>query len=72
MSKQKHILITISEENGDNKQFSAFSNNKIEYITNTKQWEYVLNEIIQSFENRKANGHFMRNPNIDGYIEENE
>ena len=69
MSKQKHILITIEDENGNHKQFSAFSNNKIEHITRTKQWEYVLNEIIKSFEDRNETGDWMRNPDINGYDE---
>lgn len=45
----KKITIIIEDDTKENKQISTFSNNKIEHITNTKQWEYVLNEIIKSF-----------------------
>ena len=47
----KKITITIESPNGQNKQISSFGPNKVEHITNTKQWEYVLNEIILSYDN---------------------
>ena len=47
----KKITITIESENGEHKQISVFSNNKIEWLSETKQWEYVLNEIILSYDN---------------------
>lgn len=63
----KRILITIKDDNGDNEQTSVFSNNKIDHITNTKQWEYVLNKIIDNFnEGFETKGDFIMNPSIDG------
>lgn len=50
----KRITIIIEDEKGMNKQISTFSNNKIEHITNTKQWEYVLNTILNSFNKEKT------------------
>ena len=47
----KKITIIIESENGEHKQISAFSNNKIQWLSETKQWEYVLNEIILSYDN---------------------
>ena len=47
----KKITITIESENGEHKQISQFSNNKIQWLSETKQWEYVLNEIILSYDN---------------------
>ena len=63
----KRILITIQVENGDNKQISIFSNNKIDHITNTKQWEYVLNAIIDSYNKGfEKPGDYVINPSING------
>ena len=64
MNKQKRILIKISDDNGNYEQYSAFSHNKIEHITKTKQWEYVLNKIIESFEKNNDDGDFIWNPEI--------
>jgi len=62
---EKRITITIEDKNGDNKQYSTFSNNKIEHITNTNQWEYVLNTIIESFDKGfETKGDYMFNPEI--------
>lgn len=63
----KRLTIIIEDADGVNKQFSAFSNNKVEHITNTKQWEYVLNKVINSFnEGFESEGDYMMNPSIDG------
>ena len=62
---EKRITITIEDKNGDNKQYSTFSNNKIEHITNTNQWEYVINTIIESFDKGfETKGDYMFNPEI--------
>ena len=62
----KRITITIEDENGMNKQFSAFSNNKVEHITNTKQWEYVMNKVIDSFdEGFETEGDYIMNPSYN-------
>ena len=47
---EKRITITIADENGNNKQISAFSNKQIQWLSDTKQWEYVLDKIIKSFD----------------------
>ena len=63
----KRLTIIVEDVDGVNKQFSAFSNNKVEHITNTKQWEYVLNKVINSFnEGFESEGDYMMNPSIDG------
>jgi len=51
----KRITITIETETGDRKHISSFSNNKIEHITDTKQWEYVLQSIIKGWDDVNNN-----------------
>jgi hypothetical protein len=61
----KRIIITIKDDDGNNEQVSAFSNNKIDHITNTKQWEYVLNAIIDNFNKGfEKDGVWIMNPDI--------
>ena len=64
----KRILITIQDDDGKNRQLSVFSNNKIDHITNTKQWEYVLNAIIDNFNKGfEEEGDWFMNPKIEDY-----
>ena len=63
---EKRITITIADENGNNKQISAFSNKQIQWLSDTKQWEYVLDKIIKSFdEGFETKGDYMFNPSTN-------
>ena len=60
------FIYTIADENGNNKQISAFSNKQIQWLSDTKQWEYVLDKIIKSFdEGFETKGDYMFNPEIN-------